>query len=210
MRLILGIGNPGTEYEGTRHNCGFLVVDELARRHALGPWTRRWDALVCEWRLPPGPGVDRALLIKPQTYVNLSGGVAQAALAFHKLPPAWLLAVVDDLNLPLGQLRLRADGSAGGHNGLKDIAGRVGPGFPRLRLGIGRPGPEVDQVGYVLGRFAPEERPVAQAMIATAADVITCWLREGTEAASRLCAPPAPTLPAKPPRAAPPMPPSPE
>jgi len=175
MKVVLGIGNPGTEYERTRHNVGFLVIDELARRHTLTGWTKKWQADVCEWRR----GDDRVLLVKPRTFVNLSGESAQAVLAFHKLLPADLLVVVDDINLPVGTLRLRADGSAGGHNGLKDIETRIGQAYGRLRLGVGAPTSGAEQIGHVLGEFAPSERDDAKAMIGKATDCVESWLNDG-------------------------------
>lgn len=202
MRVILGIGNPGAEYDGTRHNAGFATLAEFARRQGINDWSRRWDARVAEWLAPAELGGGKVLLIKPQTYVNLSGGPAQAALAFYKLMPADLLVVVDDLNLPLGQLRLRGEGSAGGHNGLKDIEARIGKAYPRLRLGIGPLPVEADQVGWVLGRYAPEERTVAEVMTARAVDAISGWLREGITAACSVNRPPA-VAPAAPSAAAP-------
>jgi PTH1 family peptidyl-tRNA hydrolase len=208
MRIVLGIGNPGREYERTRHNIGFLVVDELARRHAPGAWQSRWKSDVADWRLPAGFGAERALLIKPRTYVNLSGEAAQAALAFHKLPPSELLVVVDDINLPLGTLRLRDAGSAGGHNGLRDIEARLGQAYPRLRLGVGAPRPGADQIGHVLGGFAPDEQADAEAMVRKAADCVEAWLREGVTVACAyngpLRPPPPKPKPAAPPRDAPP------
>jgi PTH1 family peptidyl-tRNA hydrolase len=196
MRVILGIGNPGAEYDGTRHNAGFAALAEFARRHGIGDWARRWDARVADWRAPDALGGDRVLLIEPRTYVNLSGGPAQAALAFFKLVPSDLLVVVDDLNLPLGQLRLRGEGSAGGHNGLKDIEARIGKGYARLRLGIGPLPADADQVGWVLGRYAPAERAVAEAMTLRAADAIAAWLRDGVAAACTVNRPPVATNPA--------------
>ena len=194
MRVILGICNPGATYERTRHNCGFLVLDELARRHGLGGWSKRWNALVCDWRLSDPLAGERALLVKPQTYVNLSGESAQAVLAFHKAMPHELLVVVDDINLPLGHLRLRPDGSAGGHNGLKDIEARIGKAYPRLRVGIGRPAN--DQVDHVLGMFSEAERVEVDAMIAKAADCVEGWLREGVAVACRFNGPSRPPAPA--------------
>lgn len=205
MRVVLGIGNPGSAYERTRHNCGFLVLDELARRHRLDGWSKRWNALVCDWRLSDAQGGGRALLVKPQTFVNLSGEAAQAALAFHKLPPTDLLVVVDDINLPLGHLRLRPEGSAGGHNGLKDIEARIGNVYPRLRVGIGRPAD--DQVDHVLGVFTEAERDDLSAMITKAADCVEGWLREGVAAACRFNGPSRVTPPmVKPPGAGAPPP----
>ena len=190
MRVILGIGNPGAEYDGTRHNAGFGALAEFARRQGVSSWSRRWESQVAEWSAPTELGGGKVLLIKPQTYVNLSGGPAQAALAFLKLAPADLLVVVDDLNLPLGQLRLRGEGSAGGHNGLKDIEARIGKAYPRLRLGIGPLPVDADQVGWVLGRYAPDERVIADAMTARAVDAIIGWLREGVTAACLVNRPP--------------------
>ena len=196
MRIILGIGNPGREYVGTRHNCGFLVVDALAQHHGLGAWRKDWNADVCEWAVPPALGGGKALLLKPRCYVNLSGGVAQAALAFYKSPISDLLVVVDDLNLALGHLRLRPDGSAGGHNGLRDIEAKLGPLYPRLRMGIGRPRPGQDQVGFVLSGFAPDEQADAQAMVVKAADCVEGWLRDGLAVSCRFNGPLRPEVPA--------------
>lgn len=207
MRVILGIGNPGREYDGTRHNLGFTVVDTLARRHGTSfGHEKRFQADLATWESPAG----RVLLVKPRTYVNLSGETAQSLLAYHKLPVADLLVLVDDLNLPTGHLRLRADGSAGGHNGLKDIAARLGPAYPRLRLGCGPLPPGGDQVGFVLGGFRPEERADAEKMVGKAADAAEAWVRDGVAIACRfngpLVAPPPREKP--PPRTAPPATPS--
>ena len=187
MRVVLGIGNPGPTYDQTRHNCGFMVLDALARRHRLEGWSKRWSAKVCDWRLPESLGAERALLLKPQTFVNVSGESAQAALAFHKLAPTDLLVVVDDINLPLGHLRLRAEGSAGGHNGLKDIEARIGKAYPRLRVGIGSPAQ--DQVDHVLGRFTAAEQSDVTVMINVAADCVEAWLKDGITVACRFNGP---------------------
>ena len=202
MRIVLGIGNPGAEYHGTRHNLGFAVLDELARRHGSPRWARRWQAEAADLALAGG----RALLLKPTTFVNQSGACAQAVLAFHKLPPADLLVVVDDLHLPLGELRLRGEGSAGGHNGLKDIEACLGRAYPRLRMGMGPLPPGADQIGFVLGGFAPGEREDAAAMIAKAAQAVQAWIEGGTAAAMRFSGP----LRPPPPRPKPPRPPPPE
>ena len=185
MRVILGIGNPGPSYDGSRHNLGFAVVDALARRHHLPGTTKKWNAQVVEWRGPHGP----CLLVKPQTYVNLSGETAQAVCAFYKILPTNLLVVVDDIALPTGSLRLRENGSAGGHNGLKDIEARLGQGYHRLRCGCGPVPPGADQVGFVLGGFRPEEKPVAEAMVLRAADACEAWLAEGPVVACRFNGP---------------------
>ncbi len=213
MRCVLGIGNPGDDYADTRHNCGFLVLDELARRHRLDAWRSRWGGLVCEWqwRIParaeeePGQTV-KALLVKPQGFVNRSGECAQAVMTFHKIAPRDLLVVVDDLNLSLGDLRLRGEGSSGGHNGLKDIEARIGPAYPRLRLGIGPP-PSAQQIGHVLGSFTAQERPDVEAMIAKAADCVESWLRDGIAVSCRFNGPlrPPPARVKPPPITAPPV-----
>lgn len=182
VRIILGIGNVGERYAGTRHNVGFDVVDELDRRHGPLPWSRRHEAGIAAWRSPHG----QVLLVKPETYVNGSGAVAQALLAHHRAAPADLLVVVDDLNLPLGTLRLRPDGSAGGHNGLRDIESRIGTAYPRLRVGIGAsPGAGDAQIGHVLGRWGEAERADVALMLRKAADCAETWLAEGIAAAAR-------------------------
>jgi len=182
VRAIIGLGNPGEAYRATRHNAGFLVVEELARRHGADAWQHRHHAQLATWRTAAG----NVLLVKPDTFVNCSGESAQALLAFHKLLPAEMLVIVDDLHLPLGTLRLRPAGSAGGHNGLKDIEARLGQGYPRLRLGIGAPPAAGEvQVGHVLGRFTDAEQPVATAMVARAADCAEGWLAEGCAIACR-------------------------
>lgn len=184
MRVILGIGNPGAEYQETRHNCGFLVLDELVQRHRLGAWTKRWSSLLMDWPMAPGDG--RVAMLKPQTFVNLSGEAAQAALTFYKLPLSDFLVVVDDLNLPLGTLRVRANGSAGGHNGLRDIEARLGQAYPRLRLGIGRPiQGDGEQIGHVLGRFSSAEQEPLRLMIRRAADCVEAWCAGGMDATAR-------------------------
>lgn len=179
LRVILGIGNPGATYDHTRHNIGWEPLDLLHRRLGAGPWTRKWHAEVATaaWK------EHRLLLVKPLTFVNHSGDAAQAILAFHKVPPAVLLVVVDDLNLALGDLRLRADGSAGGHNGLRDIEAKIGQAYPRLRMGIGKPLPGQDQIGFVLGRFRPEDRPDMDLCAAKAADAILAWVERGVQIA---------------------------
>jgi PTH1 family peptidyl-tRNA hydrolase len=196
MRVILGIGNPGREYDATRHNLGFAVIDALAQRHGVAlAKDRRSQADVGTWESAAG----RVLLVKPTTYVNRSGETAQALLSFYKLPPTDLLVLVDDLNLPTGHLRLRGEGSAGGHNGLKDIEARFGQAYPRLRLGCGPLPAGADQVAFVLGGFRPEERADASAMIAKAADAATAWIRDGVVIACKFNGP----LVAPPPRAKP-------
>jgi len=198
MKVICGLGNPGDRYRLTRHNVGFRVVDLLADRWGLtGQGKIRDGAARLEAALPEPVG--RVLLVKPMRYMNLSGGPLKAALRQTDVDPALdLLVVADDVDLPLGRTRLRREGSAGGHNGLRDIISALGTDeFSRLRVGIGRPGASRATVDHVLATFKPGERELADEAIATAADAAERWLRDGIEAAMNeyngldLAAPPA-------------------
>ncbi|HVC21229.1 MAG TPA: aminoacyl-tRNA hydrolase [Vicinamibacterales bacterium] len=176
MKLVVGLGNPGARYRGTRHNVGFDVLDELARREAVLFETSRWDAL--EARLRDASGGAR--LMKPLTFMNLSGSVAAAAARYYRVEPEGLLVVADDVSLPLGRLRARASGSAGGHKGLASIIEALGTdAFPRLRVGVGRGDPRRDLADHVLARFEPGEQEAVEAMIARAADAAAMFLAEG-------------------------------
>lgn len=196
VKVICGLGNPGEKYRLTRHNIGFRVVDLLADRWGLtGQGRVRDGAARLEVERPEG----RVLLVKPLKFMNLSGGALRAALRQQPVEVEEdLLVITDDVDLPLGRLRLRRDGSAGGHNGLRDIIAALGTDrFNRLRVGIGRPGSSRATVDHVLATFKPAEREVADEAIATAADAAELWLREGIEAAMNayngmdLAAPPA-------------------
>ena len=181
MKLVVGLGNPGPSYAHTRHNAGFLVVDELARRWGVGAdrYERRWDGLTGEAQR----GDERVLLLKPQTYMNLSGGSVLALQQFYKLELADLLVICDDVDLPVGRIRLRAGGSGGGQKGLENILLRlVSNDVPRLRIGIGKV-PRSVTSEYVLGRFAPDEQDLIEEALAAAADAAECWLTRGIEAA---------------------------
>lgn len=176
FRLVVGLGNPGREYERTRHNVGFMVLDKLAARGSAA-WRaeKRWKAQVAE-----SGGV---IYCKPQSYMNLSGGPAQSVASFYKVPPAETLVVFDDLALPLGKLRFRPGGSAGGHNGMQSILDHFGTAnVPRLRLGIGSAEPG-GMVGHVLGRFRAEESAELEAVIDRAADAIELAQNLGLQAA---------------------------
>jgi PTH1 family peptidyl-tRNA hydrolase len=195
MKVICGLGNPGERYRLTRHNVGFRVVDLLADRWRLtGAGRIRDGAARLEADLPEPMG--RVLLVKPMRFMNLSGGPLRAALRQTDADISRdLLVVADDVDLPLGRIRLRRSGSAGGHNGLRDIIASLGSNeFARLRVGIGRAGETVD---HVLSTFRPGERELADEAIAVAADAAELWLREGIEAAMNafngidLAAPPA-------------------
>ncbi len=180
MKVICGLGNPGDRYRLTRHNVGFRVVDLLADRWGVSAGRVRDGAAVLELTRPEPVG--RVLLVKPMKYMNLSGPPLRAALSRTNADPsADLLVVSDDFNLPLGRLRLRSGGSAGGHNGLRSIIEALGTDdFARLRVGIGRGGDDVD---HVLSAFKRSEAELVRDVIATAADAAELWLHEGVEAA---------------------------
>ena len=186
MKLIVGLGNPGREYRDTRHNAGFMVVDEIARRHAL-TWAMAPgqvpDAFVAKKFAPPGAGISAtaatALLAKPLTYMNLSGDVAAALLRYYDVEAADLLIVVDDVDLPFGRLRARPSGSAGTHNGLRSIVARLGTEFPRLRVGVGRGDARRDLADHVLSKFEPAEREQLESVITRAADAAEMFAAEG-------------------------------
>ena len=165
FRLLVGLGNPGREYSGTRHNVGFMVLDRLAA--ALGV-TFRADK---KWQADVASAGD-VWLLKPQTYMNLSGESVGALARFHRIEPDRVLVVLDDMALPLGRLRIRERGSHGGHNGLRSILGHLATQeVPRLRVGIGAPGPDA-ATGHVLGRFAVDERPLVEQSLDRAVEAI--------------------------------------
>lgn len=182
MKLIVGLGNPGQQYDQTRHNAGFLVVDELARRHAVGSIAKaRFQSATLDAALRG----ERVLLMKPTTFMNLSGRSVGEAVRFFKLDPAAdLLVILDDLALPVGQIRVRATGGAGGHNGLKDIDRALGgAGYPRVRVGIGKTPRLVKQEDWVLSRFTADERPDVDRSVKEAADAVEAVFSDGVEAA---------------------------
>lgn len=182
MKLIVGLGNPGREYAQTRHNLGFMVVDELRRRHGGGSFRQRFRAEIGEVRV----GGERVALAKPQTYMNLSGHAVREIVAWYKVTRADVLVVLDELDLPFGAVRMRAEGSAGGHNGLKSVTEQLGRrDVPRLRIGIGR-GRGV-ATAQVLSRFAPEEEREIPDLVGRAADCAEVWLADGIVAAMNRC-----------------------
>lgn len=179
LTLIVGLGNPGRRYANTRHNVGFRCVDLLATRHGLRFDRRQADALIAMGDIAGQPVV----LAKPQTYMNLSGKAVRGLLAQLRLAPENLILVYDDMDLPLGRIRVRAKGSAGGQKGVRSIIEAVGTNeFRRVRIGIGRP-PRGDPIEYVLEPFARDEEPVAELACAAAADAIECLLVGGLSAA---------------------------
>jgi peptidyl-tRNA hydrolase, PTH1 family len=179
MKLVVGLGNPGGKYEDTRHNAGFAVAGELARRWSYEKARRRFNGLLADGSIRG----ERVLLLEPTTYMNLSGVAVREASTFFKIDLEDLLVVSDDMALPLGRIRLRARGSAGGHNGLASIVQELGSeAWARLRVGIGQVSGE-RMVGHVLGTFSAEERPAIQQAIQTGTDAVECWVAEGIDAA---------------------------
>ena len=179
MKLVVGLGNPGSKYEGTRHNIGFEVVDRLAEGGSGARFTRKFDGLVAETEID----FRRVLLLKPETFMNLSGRSVGQALRFYKLELSDLFVVCDDLSLPLGKLRIRGGGSDGGQKGLRDIAAQLGTEeFARLRVGIGERGP-IDAVDFVLSRFRTAERAVIDDAVILATQAVAVWVTQGLAAA---------------------------
>ena len=179
--LIVGLGNPGEKYENTRHNVGFQVVDELAERQRAPIQKLKFKALT---NLLTISG-EKVLVMKPVTYMNLSGEAVRPAADFYKIPPEHILVISDDTALDPGRLRIRKGGSAGGHNGLKSIIQLLGTDqFPRLRVGVGqKPHPDYDLADWVLGKFQGEDKKAMDAAIQRAADGVECLLKEGLDRA---------------------------
>lgn len=160
MLLLVGLGNPGAEYAGHRHNIGFMAVDEIVRRHGFGPWRRRFQARAAEGMVSlPGGGTEKVLAVEPQNYMNLSGPAVAEAASFFKLPPDRVVVFHDELDLPPGRVRVKRGGGAGGHNGLRSLDAHLGQDYWRVRLGIGHPGARELVHGYVLHDFAKADRP---------------------------------------------------
>jgi PTH1 family peptidyl-tRNA hydrolase len=180
MKLVVGLGNPGPEYRDTRHNIGFLVVDELARRWRVDSWREQFEALAVKTRV----GDEPVVLAKPLTFMNLSGHAVAGLAGFYKIEPADVLVLTDDVAIPLGRLRARREGGAGGHNGLKSLIQYLGTqAFPRVRIGVGRGDTRRDLADYVLGRFETGERDTVSAAVLRAADATEAFLRDGIERA---------------------------
>ena len=191
MKLIVGLGNPGIDYLGTRHNVGFEVVDALAAYLGWGVFDKlakgKFDGLAFDGAVETARGVQKVLLLKPMTYMNVSGRSVQQAMKFYKVEPADVLVVVDELALPIGKLRLRADGSAGGHNGLKDVQRALGTAaYPRLRIGIDAPPPRITGKDYVLQKFDTDQRIAVDLALPKAAACCITWADNGTEKAMNL------------------------
>lgn len=173
--VVIGLGNPGREYENTRHNAGFMAVDVLSNAFGQGEWKdqQKFDGFVQEARIVAAP----VLLVKPRTFMNLSGDSARKIVNFFKLNAAQqVLVLCDEIDLPLGTLRLRQKGSAGTHNGLKSIVEQFGEDFPRLRIGVGPKPEKVDLAAWVLSAFSDEERKVLEGSIATLPDILSTFV----------------------------------
>lgn len=183
MKIIIGLGNPGDKYVGTRHNIGFDIIDRLASDYHIDVTTNKHKGLI-------GTGAiegQKVVLVKPQTYMNLSGECVRAVMDFYKVDPAEdLMILCDDITLDVGQLRLRAKGSAGGHNGLKSIIAHVGEAFCRIRFGVGEKPARMDLADYVLGHFPKEEWDTIREGVLKAEGAVKTWLTEDFAAAQNI------------------------
>ena len=180
--LIVGLGNPGPKYEMTRHNAGFLAVDLLALQEHVDIKKLKFHALVGDVRL----GGERCLLMKPQTMMNLSGDAVAEAANFYKIPPERIIVIFDDISLPVGRIRVRKNGSAGGHNGIKSIISSLGTdAFPRVKVGVGdKPHPDYDLADWVLSNIPKEDQEAFQTALHHAAEAALCIVENGTEKAA--------------------------
>lgn len=178
--IIVGLGNVGPEYDGTRHNCGFMAIDLLAERYGIAVTKRKLKGSLGEGKIA-GQGV---ILVKPGTYMNLSGECVQAVMNWYKQDASHLIVLYDDIDISPGQLRVRAKGSAGSHNGMKSVLLYTeNDSFARVRIGIGKNPPRMDLANYVLGHFTKEEQPIIRGAVEKAADAVVCILQEGCEKA---------------------------
>jgi PTH1 family peptidyl-tRNA hydrolase len=166
MRLFVGLGNPGAKYAGNRHNIGFMVVDEIARRHGFAPWRRRFQGETAEGTLDR----ERVILLRPLTFMNDSGRAVQEAANFFKLTPADIAVFHDELELPAAKVRVKVGGGIAGHNGLRSISAHLGNEYRRVRLGIGHPGVKELVHGHVLSDFSKSDRPWVEALMEAVAD----------------------------------------
>ena len=181
MPAIFGLGNPGPKYKGTRHNVGFEVIDALAARWGADRFDSLVSALIARHR--PAPGAEPVVFGKPMTFMNASGEAVAGVAAYYKIDPKDVLVVLDEVQLPLGRLRLRSSGSAGGHNGLKSVIEHLGVDVPRLRIGVGRGDERWDLADHVLARFSPDEREIVDRAVARAADAVELFVSGGILAA---------------------------
>jgi PTH1 family peptidyl-tRNA hydrolase len=180
VHLVVGLGNPGPEYARTRHNVGWMVLDQLRQRWGLGKGRRMFGGLLWDARVDGESGQQRVLLLEPHTYMNRSGQAVATAAGFYKVPPERVLVVLDDMALEPGRIRARPDGSAGGHNGLSDVLRALGTNaVPRLRIGIGGPPPQVPSVSYVLSAVGADEIEAIGPALSRAATAVEDWVFRG-------------------------------
>lgn len=182
VRMIVGLGNPGPKYTNTRHNAGFLVVDELCRRLSVSMRSER-QAEHGRVAAAQAPGGTELLLLKPLTFMNLSGKAVQAAMARTRAKPESMLVIHDDIDLPLGRLRFKQGGGAGGQRGVASIMGAIGPSFLRLKVGVDRPPAQWSTENWVLSKFRPDEEQLLAEVVHAAADAVELYLREDLDTA---------------------------
>ncbi len=181
MFLIVGLGNPGSEYEKTRHNVGFMAVDELTQVYGFGPFKSKFDGLVSEGRIAN----EKVYILKPQTYMNLSGNSVVKAANFYKILPQNIIVIHDDMDLPVGKLKAKLGGGAGGHNGLKSIDAAITPNYNRVRIGVGHPNKGGEAVvNHVLSRFSKVDAEVIEQEICLVCDIIDVLIKDGIAAFS--------------------------
>ena len=182
MKLIVGLGNPGNEYSGTRHNVGFMAVDELAKKLGIHSWKKKNQALIAEYR-----GKEPIVLIKPQTFMNLSGIAVGEIARWYKVAVEDIIVIFDDMDLPIGKLRLRMKGGSGGHKGIESLLTHLPKdNFARIRIGIDRPQTGWQVVDHVLSSFRPEEKPFLQEAILKAADATESIVEQGLDKAMNI------------------------
>jgi peptidyl-tRNA hydrolase, PTH1 family len=180
VKVIVGLGNPGRKYERTRHNLGFLVLDRLAEKNGVAVTLKKYEALIGEWNRDG----EKVLLVKPQTYMNQSGETLQSLFRYLPVENEDLVVIHDDLDLPFGRIRIRQQGSPGGHRGMISATGVLGEqGFSRLRIGIGRPPPGVEPRNFVLQKFSPEEAARLDEAVSRAVEAVECLLQDGAHRA---------------------------
>lgn len=180
MKMIVGLGNPGNEYAGTRHNVGWMLVDALAEHLGINEWRSREKGMVAEGRI----GSEKILLVKPLTYMNNSGECVGPLMRWYKLEPEDIMAAHDDMDIPMGTIRIRKKGSAGGHNGIKSLLGHIGSeNFGRLRIGIGRPQPGWSVINHVLAKFNDQEQKEIGDTIKQLIPAVECMVLEGPDMA---------------------------
>lgn len=181
MFLIVGLGNPGVEYAGTRHNVGFMTVDAIADKYGFGPWRDKFDGLIAEGRIDD----EKVYLLKPQTFMNLSGNSVVKAAMFYKILPDHVVVVHDDMDLDINKIKAKIGGGSGGHNGIKSIDAHITNGYNRVRIGVGHPqGNNGDVVNHVLSRFSKTEAAALEQNIEIVTDNIGILLKDGINAFS--------------------------